>query len=57
MSCDRSFTVFWVFPVSLFVTLVSIQNISTFWPGLVSLSLWVRLALSLLNLVFAESLP
>ncbi|KAH9936413.1 uncharacterized protein B0H18DRAFT_1091982 [Fomitopsis serialis] len=28
------FTVFWIFPVSLFVTLVSIQNISSFWPGL-----------------------
>ncbi|TFY68743.1 hypothetical protein EVJ58_g833 [Rhodofomes roseus] len=28
------FTVFWIFPVSIFVTLVSIQNISSFWPGL-----------------------
>ncbi|KAL4246638.1 CSC1 family protein [Abortiporus biennis] len=28
------FTIFWVFPVSFFVTLVSIQNISAFWPGL-----------------------
>ncbi|EGN98239.1 hypothetical protein SERLA73DRAFT_169263 [Serpula lacrymans var. lacrymans S7.3] len=28
------FTVFWIFPVSLLVGLVSIQNISTFWPGL-----------------------
>lgn len=28
------FTVFWVFPVSIFVGLVSIQNISTFLPGL-----------------------
>ncbi|KZT65812.1 hypothetical protein DAEQUDRAFT_730988 [Daedalea quercina L-15889] len=29
-----AFTVFWVFPVTIFVTLVSIQNISSFWPGL-----------------------
>ncbi|PCH40020.1 hypothetical protein WOLCODRAFT_116507 [Wolfiporia cocos MD-104 SS10] len=28
------FTVFWVFPLSIFVGLVSIQNISTFWPWL-----------------------
>ncbi|KAI0052720.1 hypothetical protein FA95DRAFT_1258418 [Auriscalpium vulgare] len=28
------FTLAWLFPVSLFVTLVSIQNISAFWPGL-----------------------
>ncbi|KAG2066463.1 DUF221-domain-containing protein [Suillus decipiens] len=28
------FTIFWVFPVSLFVGLVSIQSISTFWPSL-----------------------
>ncbi|OBZ71410.1 hypothetical protein A0H81_08778 [Grifola frondosa] len=28
------FTIFWVFPVSFFVGLVSIDNISTFWPGL-----------------------
>ncbi|KAL0961406.1 hypothetical protein HGRIS_006355 [Hohenbuehelia grisea] len=28
------FTVFWIFPVSLLVGLVSIQNISRFWPGL-----------------------
>ncbi|PBK97545.1 hypothetical protein ARMGADRAFT_1076012 [Armillaria gallica] len=29
-----SFTVFWFFPVSLLVGLVSIQNISVFWPSL-----------------------
>ncbi|THH20111.1 hypothetical protein EW146_g1190 [Bondarzewia mesenterica] len=29
-----AFTLSWVFPVSFFVGLVSIQNISTFWPGL-----------------------
>lgn len=29
-----AFTVFWLFPVSLLVGLVSIQNISTFWPSL-----------------------
>ncbi|KAL0580621.1 hypothetical protein V5O48_001351 [Marasmius crinis-equi] len=29
-----AFTLFWLFPVSLFVGLVSIQNISAFWPGL-----------------------
>ncbi|KAL0069815.1 hypothetical protein AAF712_003085 [Marasmius tenuissimus] len=29
-----AFTIFWIFPVSLFVGLVSIQNISAFWPGL-----------------------
>ncbi|KAK1232809.1 hypothetical protein PQX77_004035 [Marasmius sp. AFHP31] len=29
-----AFTIFWLFPVSLFVGLVSIQNISAFWPGL-----------------------
>ncbi|KAI0075096.1 hypothetical protein K474DRAFT_1600449 [Panus rudis PR-1116 ss-1] len=29
-----AFTIFWVFPVSIFVGLVSIQNISAFWPGL-----------------------
>ncbi|KAF9781182.1 DUF221-domain-containing protein [Thelephora terrestris] len=29
-----AFTIFWVFPISLFVSLVSIQNISTFWPSL-----------------------
>ncbi|KAG2129484.1 hypothetical protein DEU56DRAFT_817317 [Suillus clintonianus] len=28
------FTIFWLFPVSLFVGLVSIQSISTFWPSL-----------------------
>ncbi|KAG1906688.1 uncharacterized protein F5891DRAFT_476392 [Suillus fuscotomentosus] len=28
------FTIFWVFPVSLFVGLVSIQSISTLWPSL-----------------------
>ncbi|GJE98516.1 hypothetical protein PsYK624_147480 [Phanerochaete sordida] len=28
------FTIFWVFPVSSIVGLVSIQNISAFWPGL-----------------------
>jgi hypothetical protein len=28
------FTIFWVFPVSLFVGLVSIQSLSTFWPSL-----------------------
>ena len=33
----RAFTVFWVFPVSLCVGLVSIQNISAFWPSLVRL--------------------
>ncbi|KAK7681546.1 hypothetical protein QCA50_015278 [Cerrena zonata] len=29
-----AFTIFWVFPVTIFVGLVSIQNISAFWPGL-----------------------
>uniref|UniRef100_A0A0W0G127 DUF221-domain-containing protein n=2 Tax=Moniliophthora roreri TaxID=221103 RepID=A0A0W0G127_MONRR len=29
-----AFTLFWLFPVSLLVGLVSIQNISAFWPGL-----------------------
>ncbi|KAJ7069743.1 hypothetical protein C8F01DRAFT_526127 [Mycena amicta] len=29
-----TFTVFWLFPVSLLVGLVSIQNISSFWPAL-----------------------
>ncbi|KAJ4482111.1 hypothetical protein J3R30DRAFT_3286495 [Lentinula aciculospora] len=29
-----AFTIFWLFPVSLLVGLVSIQNISTFWPSL-----------------------
>lgn len=29
-----AFTFFWLFPVSLLVGLVSIQNISLFWPGL-----------------------
>ncbi|KAF5369353.1 hypothetical protein D9758_002763 [Tetrapyrgos nigripes] len=29
-----AFTVFWLFPVSLLVGLVSIQNISAFWPSL-----------------------
>ncbi|KAI0671009.1 DUF221-domain-containing protein [Trametes maxima] len=29
-----AFTLFWVFPVSLFVGLVNIQNLSTFVPGL-----------------------
>ena len=48
-SRNRSFTVFWVFPVTLFVTLVSIQNISSFWPGLVSLPLQFRLALPFLT--------
>ncbi|KAG0700120.1 hypothetical protein DFH29DRAFT_933566 [Suillus ampliporus] len=28
------FTIFWLFPLSLFVGLVSIQSISTFWPTL-----------------------
>lgn len=32
----RAFTLFWLFPVSLLVGLVSIQNISLFWPSLVS---------------------
>lgn len=49
MPCNRSFTVFWVFPVSLFVTLVSIQNISSFWPGLVSLPPCSWLMLSFLT--------
>lgn len=31
----RASTIFWVFPISLFVGLVSIQNISAFWPSLV----------------------
>ena len=31
------FTIFWLFPVSLLVGLVSIQNISLFWPQLVCL--------------------
>ncbi|KAH7915420.1 hypothetical protein BJ138DRAFT_1189738 [Hygrophoropsis aurantiaca] len=30
------FTIFWLFPLSLFVGLVSIQSISTFWPSLYS---------------------
>ncbi|KAG1745993.1 uncharacterized protein EDB91DRAFT_1120093 [Suillus paluster] len=29
-----AFTIFWLFPLSLFVGLVSIQSISTFWPSL-----------------------
>ncbi|KAF7288521.1 CBM1 domain-containing protein [Mycena chlorophos] len=29
-----TFTIFWLFPVSLLVGLVSIQNISSFWPAL-----------------------
>ncbi|KAI1793237.1 hypothetical protein LXA43DRAFT_231356 [Ganoderma leucocontextum] len=29
-----AFTIFWVFPVSFFVGLVNIQNLSTLWPGL-----------------------
>ncbi|KAI0346019.1 DUF221-domain-containing protein [Trametopsis cervina] len=29
-----AFTIFWVFPVTSIVGLVSIQNISIFWPGL-----------------------
>ncbi|KAF9649393.1 hypothetical protein BDM02DRAFT_3166745 [Thelephora ganbajun] len=29
-----AFTIFWVFPISLLVGLVSIQNISAFWPSL-----------------------
>ncbi|KAI0697898.1 hypothetical protein BC835DRAFT_1336744 [Cytidiella melzeri] len=29
-----AFTIFWVFPVTSIVGLVSIQNISAFWPGL-----------------------
>ncbi|PSR70501.1 hypothetical protein PHLCEN_2v13652 [Hermanssonia centrifuga] len=33
------FTIFWVFPVTSIVGLVSIQNISNFWPGLVCVSL------------------
>ena len=33
----RGFTLFWLFPVSLLVGLVSIQNISLFWPTLVGL--------------------
>lgn len=32
---SRGFTVFWLFPVSFLVGLVSIQNISAFWPSLV----------------------
>ncbi|KAG6337317.1 hypothetical protein ID866_1779 [Astraeus odoratus] len=28
------FTIFWIFPVSLFVGLVSIQSIASFWPSL-----------------------
>lgn len=34
----RGFTLFWLFPVSLLVGLVSIQNISLFWPSLVNIS-------------------
>ena len=34
----RGFTLFWLFPVSLLVGLVSIQNISLFWPSLVCVS-------------------
>ncbi|KAH9950604.1 DUF221-domain-containing protein [Amylocystis lapponica] len=29
-----AFTIFWIFPVTLLVTLVSIQNISAYWPAL-----------------------
>ncbi|OAX42854.1 DUF221-domain-containing protein [Rhizopogon vinicolor AM-OR11-026] len=29
-----AFTIFWIFPVTLFVGLVSIESISTFWPSL-----------------------
>ena len=36
----RASTIFWVFPISLFVGLVSIQNISAFWPSLVRLLPW-----------------
>ncbi len=32
----RGFTLFWLFPVSFLVGLVSIQNVSLFWPTLVS---------------------
>lgn len=35
---SRGFTIFWVFPVTSIVGLVSIQNISAFWPGLVRVS-------------------
>jgi len=31
----RVFTIFWIFPISLLVGLVSIQNISAVWPSLV----------------------
>ena len=34
----RGFTLFWLFPASLLVGLVSIQNISLFWPSLVCVS-------------------
>jgi len=39
----RGFTLFWLFPVSLLVGLVSIQNVSLFWPTLVGIiSFWLR---------------
>ncbi|TBU27050.1 hypothetical protein BD311DRAFT_666174 [Dichomitus squalens] len=31
-----AFTIFWVFPVTSFVALVNIQNLSTLWPGLLN---------------------
>ncbi len=48
-----AFTVFWLFPVSLLVGLVSIQNISVFWPGLVS---YVEIFLFIAYRYCAESL-
>lgn len=36
---SRVFTIFWVFPVSSFVALVSIGNISSLWPALVCIPL------------------
>jgi hypothetical protein len=38
---SRAFTLSWLFPVSLFVGLVSIQNISAFLPTLVRIFLLV----------------
>lgn len=49
----RGFTLFWLFPVSLLVGLVSIQNISLFWPSLVSFQ-WLLISPSLMP--FLESL-
>jgi hypothetical protein len=40
---NRGFTVLWLFPVTLFVGLVSIDKLSQFIPGLVS-RIWLALS-------------